>query len=172
MKKKKYISILLIVIAIIVIRLFYYEKIYYEFEYPEKMPDNFNFIVEINHNDYILNTHKNEFTKGITWKKDTVLNYELSKVEKNRIYNLMKDINIIEYPNYYAPKTYLSITPSPVYYFKCEFDNIEIEINWKYNTESEQEKAVKLRDFIYSIFEKILEEKEIKNLPKSTRYRL
>lgn len=174
--KKKILSYILyftlIILVIFNIGLLFSKKVYYEFQYPEETPDDYNFIAKIDYTDLILDTYKNEFTKGITWEKDTVIHYKLSNVEKNRIYNLMKSIDIVKYPNFFAPKTNKLIHPSPTYYFKCEFDNVKVEIRWVYNTESETEDAVKFRNFMYSIFENILEEKEIKKLPETYRPRM
>lgn len=84
----------------------------------------------------------------------------------------MKKINIIRYPNYFVPKTKIRVFPSGDYYFKCTFNQIEFEIKWYENTESEQKNAKELMSFLYSIFENILEDNRVKNLPESKRYRL
>ena len=147
-------------------------KYHFNFEYSEKVPEDFNFIAKINYTDLILDTYKNEFSKGITWEKDTVISYKLSNSEKQRIYELMKKIDIVNYPNYFAPKTNWIIHPSNTYYFKCEFDSVKVEVRWVYHTDSETEDAIKFRNFMYSIFENILQEEEIKKLPETYRPRM
>ena len=146
-----------------------YKKNMYVFTYPDKVLANFNFIAKLNSSEYVLNTYNNTFSKGLTWEKDTIINFKISNEEKIRIYNLMKEINIVEYPNYYAPPTHIRVSPSFDFYFKCSFEAINIEINWEFNIESEIEKAVKLRKFLHSIFENILNDPKIKNLPESER---
>ena len=68
------------------------------YEYPEKMPEDFNFIVKLNSNEYCINTYNNTFSKSINWDKDTIINYKISNLEKNRVYQLIKEYNIIKYP--------------------------------------------------------------------------
>ena len=169
MIKKKtliYLGLLLIILIVIVLNI---KKTMYSFEYPEKIPKDFNFIAKITSGKYSINTYNNTFSKSINWDKDTVLYYKINDNEKRRIYDLIKEYNIIRYPNYFTPPTHRRIMPSFDYYFKCTFDSINVEINWEYNTESEEKKAQQLRDFLFQIFENILEEERIKNLPKTER---
>ena len=170
-KKKIFISVgIFLVISIIVI--LNTKTVMNSFEYPEKMPEDFNFIVKLNSNEYCINTYDNTFSKSINWDKDTIINYRISNSEKKRIYKLIKEYNIIKYPNYFTPSTHIKVSPSFDYYFKSTFDSINVEINWKFNTESKEKEATQLMDFLYRIFDNILKEEQIKKLPETKRISL
>ena len=167
-KKKVFISVgILLVISIILI--LNTKRVMTSYEYPEKMPEDFNFIVKLNSNEYCINTYDNTFSKSINWDKDTIINYKISNLEKNRVYQLIKEYNIIKYPNYFTPSTHVIVNPSFDYYFKSTFDSINVEIDWEFNTESKEKEAKLLKDFLYRIFDNILKEEDIKNLPETKR---
>lgn len=139
------------------------------FNYPEKMPEDFNFIAKINSQEYTINTFDNEFRKSLQWGKDTVIEFKINEFEKRRIYQLIKDYDIVKYPNYFTPPTHVKIDPNFNHYFKTTFDSINVEINWEFNTESEESEAKKLNEFFFEVFKNILENEQIKQLPKSER---
>jgi len=170
---KKTINIIFdLILLLVFIVVLFSKKHYTEFKYPENTPENFNFIAKINSSDFIIDTYKNELTKGIEWDRDTVIYYKLKNSEKEKVYELIKSIDIINYPNYYVPKTHRVILPSDDYYFKCTFNNIECEIKWYENTDSEAVRANKLKSFLNVIFEKIQKDEKVKKLPKSNRFRM
>ena len=169
MTKKKIFISLGILLAISIIVILNTKRVMKSYGYPEKMPKDFNFIVKLNSDEYCINSYDNTFSKSINWDKDTIINYKVSDSEKRRIYQLIKEYNIIKYPNYFTPSTHIIVSPSFDHYFKCTFDSINFEINWEFNTESEEKEAKLLRDFLYKIFDNILKEKQIKNLPETKR---
>jgi len=169
MTKKKIFIAIGILLAISIIVILNTKRVMTSYEYPEEMPSDFNFVANVESSKYVLDTYNNVFSKSLNWSKDTIIHYKISEIEKRRIYNLIKENDIIKYPNYFAPPTHVSVMPSFDYYFKCTFDSINVEINWEYNTESEEKEAKQLRDFIYSTFDSILTEERIKNLPESER---
>jgi hypothetical protein len=104
-KKKIFIAVgILLVVSIVVI--LNTKRVMTSYEYPEKMPKDFNFIVKLNSNEYCINTYDNTFSKSINWDKDTIKNYKISDSEKRRVYQLIKEYNIIKYPNYFTPPTH------------------------------------------------------------------
>ncbi len=56
--------------------------------YPDSMPDDFNFISSIANNSYILDTYKDKLTKTIDWELDTTISYQLPVSEKQEIYKI------------------------------------------------------------------------------------
>ncbi len=169
MTKNKILISIGILFAISLVIFLNNKKVMTSYQYPEKMPTDFNFIAKINDNEYSINTYNNTFTKTINWEKDTIIAFKISNNEKLRIYNLIKEYDIIKYPNYFTPPTNIIIRPTFDYYFKCTFDSIDVEINWKFNTESEEKDATILRNFLLQIFDNIMLDKRIKNLPKTER---
>ena len=167
-KKKVFISVgILLVISIILI--LNTKRVMTSYEYPEKMPKDFNFIVKLNSNEYCINTYNNTFSKSLNWNKDTIISYKIGDLEKSRVYQLIKEYNIIKYPNYFTPPTHLIVNPSFDYYFKSTFNSINVEINWEFNTESKEKDAKLLKGFLYGIFDNILKDEDIKNLPETKR---
>ena len=163
------IAVLLMISLIIFLNI---SKVVYSYEYPEKMPTDFNFIAKIESNEYTINTYNNTFSKSLDWGKDTIISFKIGDNDKNRIYNLIKEYNIIKYPHYYAPPTKRRIMPSFDHYFKCTFDSIDVEIKWEFNTESREKDAEKLTDFLFLIFENVAKDEQIKNLPEARMFQL
>jgi len=169
MKKRNILITIGILLFVFLIIIFSYKKVMFTYEYPEEMPSDFDFVAKVESSEYVIDTYNNTFSKSLNWDKDTIIHYNISDNEKKRIYNLVKENDIIKYPNYFAPPTHYKIMPSFDYYFKCTFNSINVEINWEYNTESEDKEAKQLRGFIHSIFDNILIEEQIENLPNSER---
>ena len=167
-KKKVFVSggILLVISIIVILNT---KRVMTSYEYPEKMPKDFNFIVKLNSNEYCINTYNNTFSKSLNWNKDTIISYKIGDLEKSRVYQLIKEYNIIKYPNYFTPPTHLIVNPSFDYYFKSTFNSINVEINWEFNTESKEKDANLLKSFLYGIFDNILKDENIKNLPETKR---
>ena len=66
-KKEIFISLgILFVISIIVI--LSDKRVMTSYEYPEKMPEDFNFIVKLNSNEYSINTYENTLSKSVIWR--------------------------------------------------------------------------------------------------------
>ena len=99
------------------------------YEYPDRMPKNFNFIAKLENNYYTINTYNNTFSKSLEWDKETIISYKISNKEKKRVFELIKENDIISYPNYFTPSTHVIIRPTENYYFKCTYNSANIEIN-------------------------------------------
>jgi len=78
-------------------------------------------------------------------------------------------MDIFKYPTNYAPTSTISISPSLSYNFEFTMNSITSKINWKENTNSENRNAKKLRNLFEEIGEYIVENKEVKSLPKDSR---
>ncbi|NPD45463.1 hypothetical protein [Lentimicrobium sp. S6] len=138
-------------------------------DYSDSMPDDFNFIANIADNSYIFDTYRGKLTKTIDWKRDTTISYQLPIGEKQKIYKLLKNIDIYKYPLNYAPTSTVKISPTFSYCFKFTINGIDHKINWKENTESEIKEARELRKLFLEI-QNILEKDElIIELPLSKR---
>jgi hypothetical protein len=137
--------------------------------YSDSMPSDFNFISNIADNSYILDTYKDELTKTIDWELDTTISYQLPIEEKQKIYELLKEIDICKYPENYAPTSTVKVLPTFSYQLKFTISGVDYKINWKENTESEIKNARELRKLFFEI-QKILENDDlIKKLPESKR---
>lgn len=139
------------------------------YNYPTEMPDDFNFIAKINSDEYTIDTYNNRLTKTLDWDKDTVITYELTDLEKERIYKIFVKIDIYNYPKEFAPTSRGRILPSFEFHMKTTFNSNTKEIIWVENTESKIRKARKLRKVFNEIFKNILEDERIRMLPEDER---
>ena len=137
--------------------------------YPDSMPNDFNFISNIEDNSYILNTYTNKLTKTIDWEQDTTIAYQLPFKEKQKIYALLKQIDIYKYPENYAPVSTINVSPTFSYHFEFTLNEVDYKINWKENTESEIRDARRLRKLFFEIRNMIEKDEEVRNLPESKR---
>ena len=143
---------------------------------PKKKPKDFNFILKYGHSaKNIINTFRNEFTKDLIIDGDTTSSLKLTSEEMDTIYQVMRKINILEYPDEFSPpdcdksdpNLVHRVTPYSTYYFKIQINKKMKEIKWEDSNFSKAEKAVKLREII-DMIDKIIENKEeYKNLPKA-----
>jgi hypothetical protein len=137
--------------------------------YPNTMPNDFNFIMKIENSTYVIDTYRSTLTKTIDWETDTAISYQLTQKEKEKIFNTLKSIDIYKYPEDYAPTSTKTASPSYSYYLKFTINKKEYEISWKENTESEVEDARNFRR-LFQEFKKFIEEDErVETLPKSKR---
>ena len=138
-------------------------------KYPETMPNDFNFISNIAESSYILDTYKDKLTKTIDWERDTTISYQLSLAEKQRIYSILKEIDIYHYPQNYNPTTRVRVRPSFSFEFEFTLNGVDYKINWKENTESDTRDAKKLRNLFRMIQNTIENDAQVKKLPEDKR---
>lgn len=137
--------------------------------YPDIMPNDFNFISNIADSSYILDTYNDKLTKTIDWDIDTTISYKIPFTEKQKIYEILKKIDIFKYPENYAPTSKKDVSPSFSYRFDFTMNGIDYKINWKENTESEIKDARELRKLFIEIQKNLENDDIIKELPKSKR---
>lgn len=137
------------------------------FNFEKEMPIDFNFLAKVDFDSYTLDTYNNSLIKEIDWKKDTLINFPVDKDFKEKIYSILRNIDINKYPDNYAPASKISISPSSTFYFKFTTDSITRELNWETNTESETNDAKKLRSLFKTILDFLEQDKTVKTLPES-----
>jgi hypothetical protein len=137
--------------------------------YPDTMPNDFNFISNIADGEYILDTYKSKLTKTIDWDTDTTISYKIPFAEKQKIYKILKKIDIFQYPENYAPTSKKDVFPSFTYRFEFTMNDIDYKINWQENTESEIKDARELRKLFIEIQKYLENDYIIKELPESKR---
>lgn len=137
--------------------------------YPETMPNDFNFFTNIADSSYILDTYKDKLTKTIDWDADTTITYELSLSERQKIYKILKAIDIYKYPENYAPTSTVNVSPTFSYRFEFTLNGVDYKINWKENTESDTKDAKELRTLFQEILKAIETDDRVKKLPESKR---
>lgn len=145
------------------------------FNYPEKMPNNFNFKFEYgwgNTKFLKIDTYNNTLTSLINLEKDTTIEYHFSKIEKEKIYNTINEIDIYIYPENYAPTSVQQILPAYTYYFETSINSDTIRINWEENTSSRTKESQNLMKIFNEIFTITGEDERVKNLPECEIYPL
>lgn len=138
-------------------------------KYPVTMSNDFNFISNIADSSYVLDTYRDKLTKKIDWALDTTISYQLSVAEKQRIYKILKQIDIYKYPQNYNPTSTVKVFPSFSYQFEFTLNGVGYKINWKENTESDTKDAKELRNLFLEIQIIIEKDSIVKKLPESKR---
>ena len=137
--------------------------------YPERMPEDFNFVASFWTDSYKIDTNKNIYTKALNWEADTIISLCLTNEEKELIYK-KKKIDIYKYPHNYAPTSTISVSPSFSFSIKVSINGHDHSINWTENTESKNKDAKRLMELFENITEQIEKHEEVKRLPKSKRF--
>ncbi|HZL08599.1 MAG TPA: hypothetical protein VFC65_01265 [Prolixibacteraceae bacterium] len=137
--------------------------------YPDTMPNDFNFVLDVGHSSYVLDTYNNKLTKAIDWELDTTISYQLPLNERQRIYKILKNIDIYKYPENYAPTSTVTILPTAPYVFEFTLNGVDSKINWEENTESETKDAKELRKLFFEVVSTFEKDGRVKSLPESKR---
>lgn len=134
---------------------------------PEKKPSDFNFILNYGVNaKNQLDTQKGIYTKDMVTVPSVTTTLKLSDEEMNEIYKVMKNINILSYPDNYSPKSNIWQTPFQTYIIKVIVNGKEKNIYWKDESVSQSKEAVNLRNLFKRIHEIVSAKEEYKKLPK------
>lgn len=132
-------------------------------EMPKILPTDFQIIFTFGVEQ--ANQHDGINTQDGTIQKDLVLdglaisNIKVNEENLKEIYNLLKEIDIISYPNNYKPPymenppedTIKYVTPSNVYNVWIKYDDKEYSLYWHDTNASEIEEANILRDALEEI---------------------
>ncbi len=140
------------------------------FDYPDQMPEDFNFKMEIgvgNMRIYKIDTFRNTFTSSLDHENDTTIEFQFLLIEKKKIYKIIKDIDVFIYPENYSPTTTIQILPSYSYYFESTLNGYTIKINWEENTYSDTKESKNLMKLFDVIFKNAMEDEKVKRLPES-----
>ena len=165
---RKIVVLLIVLLSLIFIFLFGIEK-RSGFSYDKKMPADFNFSAKVEFDTYTLDTYNNSLIKIIDWENDTLIAFQLTNDFKEKIFNILREIDINKYPENYAPTSTIEISPSSNYYFKYTINSRTRELKWVENTESETKDAKKLRSLFKTILDFLKQDKIVKTLPESKR---
>lgn len=134
---------------------------------PEKKPSDFNFVLNYGVNaKNQLDTPKGTYTKDMVTAPSVTTTLKLSDEEMNEIYTVMRNINILSYPDNFNPKSNMFQNPFQTYSIKIIANGKEKNIYWKDESVSNSKEAVKLRDLIKRIHEIISTKEEYKKLPE------
>lgn len=133
---------------------------------PEDKPDDFNFILTYGYEvGNTINTIDEKYSYDMIMYPSLTIDLKLSELEMNTIYEDMRAINILNYPEVFKPIGHLGVNPYQSYDFKIFINGKEKHISWEDENLSSKSKAKDLRDLINKI-EKIIESKdEYKKLP-------
>ena len=116
-----------------------------------------------------LNTFEETFTKDMVIDPPITVAFSLTKKESDEIYQKMTEINFFDYPDTFSvfmdSEEIGFFSPYPTYYFKVEYNLNIKELLWRDNMMTEDEKAMRLREFINFIRNIIESKEEYKELP-------
>ena len=133
---------------------------------PVTKPKDFNFVFNYGVNaKNQLNTLKGQYTKDMVIDPSVTTNLMLSDEEMNIIYLEMLNINILDYPENFNPKSNTFLTPFQTYSIKVVIDGKEKVIDWKDEHVSKIKDATELRALFKKVEEMIVQKEEYKKLP-------
>jgi hypothetical protein len=137
-----------------------------ESQLPSSMPKDFNFVFNYGVGaKNQLDTSKGQYTKDMVIEPSITASLKLTNEEMNKIYEEMKKISILTYPDTFSPKTNAMRTPFDTYSIKIIADGREKNIFWKDQYVAESKEAVQLRELFNKIREIIINKDEFKKLP-------
>ncbi|CUP18100.1 MAG: hypothetical protein KIB43_03190 [Clostridium baratii] len=133
---------------------------------PEKRPEDFSFVLRYGiQAKNQIDTFKSTYIKDMVNEDSKEINLKLSDKDMDEIYSIMKDINILEYPDVFKPKSETSSKPYEEFYLKVLVNGKEKVIEWPEDNNSQSDEAIKLRKLFRRIHEIISTKEEYKNLP-------
>ena len=164
---RKIIILLIVLLSLTTIVFLGYER--RRASYEKLMPVDFNFSATIDFDTYTIDTYNNSLLKQFDWERDTLITFHVKKEFKEKIYGILRDIDIYKYPRNFAPTSTIGRLPSSSYHFKFTIDSITYSIDWVENTYSEIKDAKKLRTLFMEIRDYIEQDERVKDLPEDER---
>ena len=118
----------------------------------------------------MLNTKDGTFTKDLISDGTKTTALKLSDDELIRVYNDIRKIGIINYPEVFKPGSFgftrRSVSPHPTYELTIEYNGQQKRVFWDDESLSEEAKAKQLRELIDQVVSIIESKDEFKQLPK------
>ncbi|MHB1125728.1 MAG: hypothetical protein ACYC2T_02045 [Bacillota bacterium] len=133
---------------------------------PQQMPANFQFVLKYGVGaKNVLDTSKDTFTKDLVTAGTATTKLRLTPGERLTIYEQMRDIDILSYPEVIKPLKGITVTPNVSYSLTISFGNIKKSIYWDSMSELNGQRSDELRNLISNIMTLIESKKEYKKLP-------
>ncbi len=133
---------------------------------PETMPGDFGFVlyygVTVRNS---LDTIKGTYTKDLVMAPPVTTDLRLSDGEMAGIYQMMRDIAILDYPEIYDPETDVEVSPYVTYNIEITLDGQTKSIHWDDKGLVTIAKATALRNLFERIHEIVIAKDEYKQLP-------
>lgn len=138
------------------------------FSLPDTMPKDFGFVLDygvLEKNQ--LDTIKGTYTKDLILAPQVTTDLVLSDTKMAEIYQMMKDIDILSYPETYTVNSDVHMTPYQSYSITITYDGKTKSIHWDDESGSDETKALKLRELFARIHEIVSETAQYKQLPEA-----
>lgn len=139
-------------------------------EMPKEMPSDFGFVIKYGigaKNE--LDTFNGRFTKDLITAGTATTELKLSQEEMARIYEEMRKMNIMSYPEEFKPGAISliqsSVAPYQTYYFKVSYSGKIKEIRWQDENLANTASARDLRNLSVMINAMVEKKVEFKQLP-------
>ncbi len=139
------------------------------FDYPEKAPEDFNFIAIWRFEGKVIDSSQGVFQQALSFDSDTTISFNFTGSQKEKIFQNLKGIDVFGYPEDFEPPTSTFVLPASNFYLEVEINGVRRKINWEENIYSSTEKAIRLRGF-FELLDKLLEaHPKIQELPEDDR---
>lgn len=144
---------------------------------PEEMPKDFELVFSYGvfqakaHNG--IDTINNKIYKDLVMDGLGTVDYEISKENLKMIYKILREADILSYPNPFKPKysdqaelgSQRMVLPNLEYHLSFVCDGVDHEMYWNDTNDSEAKLAVKLRDALKQISNLFESTEEYQGLP-------
>lgn len=112
----------------------------------------------------IIDTYNDTFTKDLIPGSATA-NLKFTDDEMDSFYGEMKKIEILKYPDIFKPQNNVIMQPHSTYDIKVQVDGMVKEIHWVDDNDSQEPKAVALRNLINHISNIIYSKDKYRKMP-------
>lgn len=113
----------------------------------------------------VIDTFNDTFTKDLV-PGSAITNLVFTDEEMKSIYEEMKKIDILKYPDTFDPESNICMTPYCTYNIKVQIDGRIKEIYWNDEKSSQVPEAIALRNLIVHIRDIIYSKDEYKKMPE------
>ena len=139
---------------------------------PQEKPDDFGFVVQYGVGaKNQIDTFSGKVTKDLITAGTATEEITLSKEEMAVIYEEMRKINIMDYPEDFMPATFSPferhVTPYQSFDFKIRYGDQTKEIHWKDDSLANSASARDLRNLVLTIRQIVENKDEYKNMPEA-----
>lgn len=112
-----------------------------------------------------LDTFTNSYSRDMNSEHSQNIKLTLSEEDLNKIYSLMRTIDILNYPDNFDPEGPSESKPYDEFYITILINGNKKNITWIDNKNSQTEQAINLRELFSKIHKIVSETEEYKSLP-------
>jgi hypothetical protein len=143
--------------------------------YPKEVPSDFYVQYKFDQyygENYEFDSKDKNVKKLVTFEGDYAnAKVTLSESERNEIWRMMREINVLKYPQNYEPHAAGTMSHEPIFNFKFGFHGLTKEISWEKSTTMYScPEADQLKNLMMTLDSIIVNKEEYRNLKKKEEF--